>query len=872
METVMEKNYDRFCLNLPQDSRPFFTEESYNRLSLKPSLERFLEDSKLSNVNIHQGLETDPKLKSPKLGYPFPRKSSLTWSQQQKYLELYHKFSTYVPQLSSKQDLNNIEHFKKLQMQVGQEQEEFMSYLRSIAIDHPEDYSFTSTKVNEFMKRYLEHSLKRLYGVPRYYTVHQTLSLRAGAVYKTDAVMKFIKHLIITGKRKIIDQPCLSSYKGIMKNQAILDQITCISHHQDLSLDPRITGLVAENPVDFIISSEALLTLLDNHPPNYDQQWEIPVTIRHQKKGSTTQKVVVIDAPLLKKTYLPKEQNTLFHTQIMKHHLNDVSMKQNEQSEQKTGKQKTTENLTSSSQPKKLKTNEMECDFGDDLEIDLLETFGFGNSKKLFPKGIQIKQKATRNNTSSNEQIQKATKCQQHTSQELYKSIEQHQNDNSVNVVEVQETFTNKFIDSQGPNLSNNSVDSQHSVCSSKCVNQDNLPHTKFQDESVCEEKQEKSVEKLNQRSGVQTCTKETLFSESSDTEHELVIVQDSSSHDEGDGDTFQKDQSHLTGDTVSICNRNYVSGVLTRNRKKTQFDDHEMKKDSSDECHSIVNQNTKPNGTNVDETLDKFSPLRRSTRLKGLHRPDTSQKNVLLCKMDSDEKNTETSFKEPGVCESMEENCLVLTPASPDEKDRGNPVHVPLKQFSEQGAENVTIHQELQQNNSQKDDVFAYSAKCLDPRDVQRQSEEFMKKLSTNEHKADNIGQTRLPSSDDAEDGETSYSLWSFGKFQILVKSSTDGRSKVQSQQDVSLYIQPKLEYQPAFGHEQLTVSEVCRGWLKLFLTPGAQLIRGRINVITSELLKLEYVDLKSILNPLVPFSPGQSMKMLHSCLKSLS
>ncbi len=44
-----------------------------------------------------------------------------------------------------------------------------------------------------------------------------------------------------------------------------------------------------------------------------------------------------------------------------------------------------------------------------------------------------------------------------------------------------------------------------------------------------------------------------------------------------------------------------------------------------------------------------------------------------------------------------------------------------------------------------------------------------------------------------------------------------------------------PKLEYQPQFGHEQVTRSEMCRAWLGLKLKPQAKIWRSKVTAIVN-------------------------------------
>ena len=41
-------------------------------------------------------------------------------------------------------------------------------------------------------------------------------------------------------------------------------------------------------------------------------------------------------------------------------------------------------------------------------------------------------------------------------------------------------------------------------------------------------------------------------------------------------------------------------------------------------------------------------------------------------------------------------------------------------------------------------------------------------------------------------------------------------------------VYVTPKLEYQPTFGVEQETISEIARNWISVYVRPTCSLLRG--------------------------------------------
>ena len=61
-------------------------------------------------------------------------------------------------------------------------------------------------------------------------------------------------------------------------------------------------------------------------------------------------------------------------------------------------------------------------------------------------------------------------------------------------------------------------------------------------------------------------------------------------------------------------------------------------------------------------------------------------------------------------------------------------------------------------------------------------------------------------------------------------------------------LYVVPKLEYHSEFGAECLSESEVIQQWMSLYVRPGVDLCRVRVNVITSEVIMVEQRTLQEL------------------------
>lgn len=116
-------------------------------------------------------------------------------------------------------------------------------------------------------------------------------------------------------------------------------------------------------------------------------------------------------------------------------------------------------------------------------------------------------------------------------------------------------------------------------------------------------------------------------------------------------------------------------------------------------------------------------------------------------------------------------------------------------------------------------------------------------------------------------------YNLWRFGKLKVLIRCSVDAYRTESNKQNCYTFfsVLPKLEYQPNFGHEKLTYSEAARLWLHSYIRPKTKLICGRINVYSSELLRVDELFINDILQQGTGFHPAQGMKMVFQVFQAL-
>ncbi|CAL1538744.1 unnamed protein product [Lymnaea stagnalis] len=113
-------------------------------------------------------------------------------------------------------------------------------------------------------------------------------------------------------------------------------------------------------------------------------------------------------------------------------------------------------------------------------------------------------------------------------------------------------------------------------------------------------------------------------------------------------------------------------------------------------------------------------------------------------------------------------------------------------------------------------------------------------------------------------------YNLWSLGDKKVLIRSSCHGIIK-DHKKPRAIYLFPKLEYQPIYGLEQVTVNEMVKNWTSCYIRQNTNLLRARINAFTSEILMYEEMEPHKILQPSLNFKPQNAFKFLDNLLNHL-
>ncbi|XP_074901587.1 little elongation complex subunit 2 isoform X4 [Buteo buteo] len=128
-------------------------------------------------------------------------------------------------------------------------------------------------------------------------------------------------------------------------------------------------------------------------------------------------------------------------------------------------------------------------------------------------------------------------------------------------------------------------------------------------------------------------------------------------------------------------------------------------------------------------------------------------------------------------------------------------------------------------------------------------------------------------------QDGNLVYKLFSLNDLLLLVRCSVQKVKslpryckKKKAQKLTPIFLLPKLEYQPYYGVEALTESEICQLWTESMLHSECLFYIGRIDAFTSKLIMLEKISPEILREKLGLIKPANSLNILHHILKKVS
>ncbi|KAG8505320.1 Little elongation complex subunit 2 [Galemys pyrenaicus] len=210
----------------------------------------------------------------PKPRVPYPRFSRFSQREQRNYVELLAKYAK-MPANFKAIGINKNDYLQYVDMKkhVNEEVTEFLKFLQNSAKKCAQDYNMLSDDARLF----------------------------------TEGSVKYVKTVLPSMPVKLqLSKDNISALET--------PEQTAAAMHYDISKDPNAEKLVSRYHPQIALTSQSLFTLLNNHGPNYKEQWEIPVCVQViPVAGSKPVKVIYINSPLPQKKMTMRERNQIFH-------------------------------------------------------------------------------------------------------------------------------------------------------------------------------------------------------------------------------------------------------------------------------------------------------------------------------------------------------------------------------------------------------------------------------------------------------------------------------------------------------------------------------------------------------------------------------
>ncbi|XP_075064370.1 little elongation complex subunit 2 isoform X2 [Mixophyes fleayi] len=369
----------------------FFTRESYDKYCLGPSLAELLLLSNKPAAEEPTKLESKApspqppppvisaakSIPFPEPRVPYPRCSSLTALEQDTYVKLVIKFLNSKNTSMDNLQMKEYNHYQFLKSKLNSEHADFQKFLHNAARSCAEDYNVLCAEAALYIQEMLKACQACVKDYPELYTVHEITSI-SGGKFIPDLSLKLEKCLLKLGSVKFVkitfptdDLSLPTSYKKVSRMMPPVKKAARV--HASVSSDPNISNLASKYCPQVVLTTQALFTLLNNHGPDYSEQWEIPVRVEtNNGSDSRSSKIVYLDSPLPKKLINTREKNQMFHEVLLDQFLvknSFILLKY--LSLDKDDKMHLTENEVAN---RRVISDSNEVDF--DNDVTELETFG----------------------------------------------------------------------------------------------------------------------------------------------------------------------------------------------------------------------------------------------------------------------------------------------------------------------------------------------------------------------------------------------------------------------------------------------------------------------------------------------------------------
>ncbi|XP_054633332.1 little elongation complex subunit 2 isoform X2 [Dunckerocampus dactyliophorus] len=265
------------------------------------------ETTKANVLPKQKKTEGDDAYPQPRL--PFPCMSSLSSKEQRIYLGFLMNKKRNDPPMY-------------LKARMDHEMMQFQRYLQDVSKVCADDYSFISQGALQYAEEFLRASLECIKMFPQLYQICEMTSLTGGR-FNPGLSLTFEKQLVVMGSVDITgpmivpaDAQLATDYQSVSSENPPAKKAKDM--HAAISSDENAEKLCARYEPHVCITRDALVTLLDNHGPDFAQGWELPVCIKVNHGKGVTQKTVYLESPLIKNEITVREKSHVFHEESLK--------------------------------------------------------------------------------------------------------------------------------------------------------------------------------------------------------------------------------------------------------------------------------------------------------------------------------------------------------------------------------------------------------------------------------------------------------------------------------------------------------------------------------------------------------------------------
>ncbi|XP_012638443.1 little elongation complex subunit 2 isoform X1 [Microcebus murinus] len=832
--------------------KTFFTRENYKDHSMAPSLKELcvLSSRRIGeNLNASaSSVENEPAVSSatqakekvkttigmvllPKPRVPYPRFSRFSQREQRNYVDLLVKYAKF-PANSKAVGINKNDYFQYLDMKkhVNEEVTEFLKFLQNSAKKCAQDYNMLSDDARLFTEQILKACIEQVKRYPEFYSLHEVTSLMGFFPFRIEMGLKLEKTLLALGSVKYVKTvfPSMPAKLQLSKdNTSTIEtpEQTAKAMHYDISKDPNAEKLVSRYHPQIALTSQSLFTLLNNHGPNYKEQWEIPVCIQIiPVAGSKPVKAIYINSPLPQKKMTMRERNQMFHEVPLKLMMSKntsvpVSAVFMDKPEECISEMDTSYEVNECRKIETLENSDL--DFDDD--VTELETFGVTTtnpSKSPSPANTSIVPNVTDTPTAP-----KAAAIPVAPS-----APDISANSRSLSQILMEQLQKEKQLVTGmegGPEECKNKDDQEGEPCGEKVSNSD---------KSLIQDSDLKTSEASQLRS-----SKEIEISKKNDMTTDMV---------------------HANDERLNVLETidNSKEKTVTSEAAKTK-DVILCNSDTDEDCLIIdtecKNSNNNGKTTVVGSNLSSkpASPNSSSGQASVGNQTNAACSPEESCVLKKPIKRVYKKFDPVGEILKMQDE--LLKPIS-----RKVP-EVPLMNLENSNQPSVSEQLSAPSDASNWPRSGWPSAFQKPKGRLPYELQDYVE--DTSEYLA-------------PQEGNFVYKLFSLQDLLLLVRCSvqrieTRPRSKKRKKirRQFPVYVLPKVEYQACYGVEALTESELCRLWTESLLHSNCSFYVGHIDAFTSKLFLLEEITSEELKEKLSALKISSLFNILQHILKKL-